>query len=94
MSLGLPYINFPHRDSLGCIQYDAVQSCRFDGFRTKWIEGWWPQAAVVIFHPCLHAEMNISRIHVVPRSLILDRIYSSSIESKLQAPTLTSHAAD
>jgi hypothetical protein len=34
--------------SLGCIQYDAVQSCELDGFSTKWSGGWWPWAAVVI----------------------------------------------
>jgi hypothetical protein len=52
-ALGLPYIGILHRGSLGCMQYDAVQSCKFDGFSTKWSGGWWPWAAVVIFHPCL-----------------------------------------
>jgi urocanate hydratase len=41
-TVDLLYINFPHRDSLGCMQHDAVQSGEFDGFCTKWSGGWWP----------------------------------------------------
>jgi hypothetical protein len=44
-------------------------------------------AAVVIFHPCLQARMDNSRIPVVPRSLILNRIYSLLFKPKLEAST-------
>jgi hypothetical protein len=42
-------------------------------------------AAVVIFRPYLQARMDNSRIPVVPRSLILNRIYNLLFKPKLEA---------
>jgi hypothetical protein len=44
-------------------------------------------AAVVIFRPYLQARMDNSRIPVVPRSLILNRIYNFLFKPKLEALT-------
>lgn len=44
-------------------------------------------AAVIIFRPCLQARMDNSRIPVVPRSLILNRIYNFLFKPKLEALT-------
>jgi hypothetical protein len=45
-------------------------------------------AAVVIFRPCLQARVDKSRIPVVPRSLILNRIYNFLFKPKLEALTI------